>query len=257
MNILFSPVLRWSLLVWLAVLVTVGAGPVVAQPSANGTNQEGVEVFNDPFASGSDRGGQKLELRDPLRPWNVQMTRLNQNLYDVGEPPLRTYRDYMPRGIRESIQNFFHNLYEPSYVINSLLQTRWYDATVAGRRFIINTTFGGLGLVDVAGEHLDPVERPFDQTLAVWGVSPGPYIVWPFLGPSSARGTVGMVGDSLMDPTYYGDDIDGMAALTGVRVVNQASFRLDQFESLERYTVDPYAAIKNYYERQLERRSRE
>lgn len=240
-----------GLLVWGAPV------PVDAQPAPDGANQQGVGAFDDPFASGSDTDGGSLELSDPLRPWNVQATRLNQNLYDLGEPPLRAYRDYTPTGVRKSIRNFFHNLYEPSYVINSLLQARWYDATVAGRRFIINSTFGGLGFVDVAGEHLDPVERPFDQTLAVWGVSPGPYIVWPFLGPSSARGTVGLVGDSLMDPTYYGDDLEGMAVLTGVRVVNQASFRLEQFESLERYTVDPYAAIKNFYERQLDRRSRE
>jgi len=141
--------------------------------------------------------------------------------------------------------------------MNSLLQGRWYDASVAGRRFIINSTFGGFGFVDVAGDHLDLVERPFDQTLSVWGISPGPYVVWPFLGPSSARGTVALVGDSLMDPTYYMNDVKGITVATSMREVNQASFRLDQFESLERYTVDPYAAIKNFYERKLDRRSRQ
>lgn len=257
MGILSDRYDRLPLLLLVGLLVVVCAGSALAQPSP-APNQQGVEVFNDPFASGSDTsGGPSVELWDPIRPWNVRVSEFNRDVYEFGKPPLRLYRDYTPLGLRESIRNFFHNLYEPSYVINSLLQGRWYDSTVAGRRFIINSTFGGLGFFDPAGEHLDPVERPFDQTLGVWGLDPGPYIVWPFLGPSSARGTVGLVGDMFMDPTYYVNDVDGMVVVTGVRIVNDASFRLDQFESLERYTVDPYSAIKNYYERQLERRSRE
>lgn len=238
----------------LIVLVVVPVSLGAQEPAPPGTPGEtGVEAFQDPFATGADRGGQdKIKLNDPLKPWNEVVTYGNDRIIEVvGEPVAKTYRRVTPPDVRAAIGRFFHNLYEPGYTMNSLLQGEWHDASVTSRRFIINTTFGGLGFFDPAGEHLEPVKRPFDQTLAKWGVGPGPYLVLPFLGPSSVRGTAGLLGDSAMDPIVYANNTTTIYGLSGFRVVDETSDRIARYESIMKYTVDRYAAIKNFYEGRL------
>lgn len=244
----------------LLVVLLLLPGSLLAQEPAPPTTSgdTGVSVFKDPFATGADEGVEdKVNLNDPLKPWNKVVHYFNDRTIDVvGEPVARTYRKVTPPGFRAAMGRFFQNLYEPSYTVNSLLQGEWYDATVTSRRFVINTTFGGLGFFDPAGEHLEPVERPFDQTLAKWGVGPGPYLVLPLLGPSSVRGTVGLVGDSYMDPVIYANNSVTIYGLSGFRIVDQTSERIGRYQSIMKYTVDPYAAVKNFYERQLYERKR-
>lgn len=224
---------------------------------APGGNTDSAEGFKDPFASGSDGKTQgKIELSDPLEPWNRTVMSLNRLGFNyVGEPAARAYRNYTPQLFRDSMRRFFHNLYEPTYTLNSLLQGEWHDAGVTSRRFVINTTFGIGGLFDPAGEHLKPVERDFDQTLGHWDVPPGFYLVWPLIGPSSPRGTVGYVVDGTMDPLNYVGTIEETSAATTYRIIHQTSYQIGQFEALDKFTVDQYSAIKNYYETQLYKKS--
>lgn len=216
------------------------------------------KVFQDPFATGSAQGDQDtIKLDDPFKPVNRRVNWFNNRAFEyVGEPIARAYRDYVPQPIRDSTKRFFNNLYEPSYTVNSVLQGEWRDASVSSRRFVINSTFGGAGFFDPAGEHLLPVERTFDQTLGKWGFSPGPYVVLPFFGPSSVRGTVGIAGDQFLDPVNYLHESETVAGISLYRVISETSYELDRFENLEKYTVNPYAAIKDFYEKKLYERSR-
>lgn len=222
-----------------------------------GQQSKDVEGFQDPFASGSGSNTEKkINLSDPLEPWNRNIMLFNRVGYNyVGEPVARAYRDYTPQAFRDSMKRFFNNLYEPTYTVNSLLQGEWHDAGVASRRFVINTTFGIGGLFDPADEHLNRVERDFDQTLGHWDVPPGIYIVWPLIGPSSPRGTVGFVVDGTMDPLNYIGNFEEASAASIYRIIHQTSFQIGQFEALDKFSVDEYSAIKNYYETQLYKKS--
>lgn len=254
---------RATVLVLGCLLVLVsGVSSVSADPSSGNpiryrvAQADTVGGFRDPFATGSETGEQnQIELNDPLESWNRMVMTANRQGYDyVAEPIAKAYRDYTPEPLRSSFRRFFSNLYEPTYTINSLLQGEWHDASVASRRFFINTLFGGLGFFDPAGEHLEQVERDFDQTLSTWGVPPGIYLVWPLIGPSSVRGTTGFLVDETMDPVNYVGDFEGATVLTTHRLISETSYQIGQFETLDKYTVDPYAAIKDFYEKELYRK---
>lgn len=247
------------LLLLFSGLVPLAAQETSAPPPAPapGTGSDTVRTFQDPFATGSGTGQEaQIELSDPLEPWNRVMLNINQTGFKyVGEPLARAYRDFTPEPVRTGFKNFFSNLYEPTYTVNSLLQGEWHDASVASRRFVINSTFGLFGFFDPAGDHLDQVERDFDQTLGHWGVEPGFYLVWPIIGPSSPRGTVGYVVDESMDPMNYVGSFEEASVATTYRLIHDASYQIGQFETLEKFSVDQYAAIKDYYEKQLYRQS--
>ncbi|MFB6346517.1 MAG: VacJ family lipoprotein [bacterium] len=213
----------------------------------------GVQGFEDPFSTGTGKDKpEKIQLADPLEPWNRAVMTVNEYGFEyVAEPVARAYRDYTPSPVRESFKRFFSNLYEPTYAVNSVLQGRWHDASVASRRFLINSTFGGAGFFDPAGEHLDQVERDFDQTLGKWGISPGFYLVWPLIGPSSPRGTVGYLVDETLDPLNYAGDLESVTVVSMHRIISETSYSIGQFETLEKFSVDNYSAIKDYYEKQL------
>lgn len=222
-----------------------------------GQQSGSVEGFQDPFASDSGKKSKKkIRLSDPLEPWNRAVMDANRLGYEyVGEPTARAYRDYTPSYLRERMDNFFHNIAEPTYTVNAVLQGEWHDASITSRRFLINTIFGIGGFFDPAGEHLEPVERDFDQTLGDWHVPPGIYLVWPLIGPSSPRGTVGTVVDGTMDPVSYAGSVEEATAISLYRVIHRTSYRLGQFEALEKFSVDQYSAIKDYYEKQLYKKS--
>lgn len=221
-------------------------------------SSKNVDVFKDPFATGKSKTEEKrLDLDDPLEPWNRSVNKFNETAFEyVGEPVARFYRDFTPELVRNSFRRFFHNLYEPSYTVNAALQGEFNKATVSGRRFIINTTFGGAGFFDPAGEHLKPIDPTFDETLGEWGVPPGFYVVWPFYGPSSARGTVAIAGDEFLDPINYVEGPETIYGLSLYRIISETSYQLEQYESLEKYTVDSYSAIKDFYEKKLYEQSK-
>jgi len=154
--------------------------------------------------------------------------------------------------IRNGVKNFFSNLWEPMIIINDLLQGKFLQAGRDTSRFVINTTLGFLGLNDVA-THLDlPKNREdFGQTLAVWGVPSGPYLVLPFLGPSNLRDTAGLVPQM-----FYADPVNDMnspeSTYTGVvRLVDGRSRLLGADDILD-VQPDKYLFLRQGYRQRRE-----
>jgi len=142
------------------------------------------------------------EVSDPIEPVNRFIFGFNDFLDRILiEPVAKGYNFVLPQMVRDSVQSFMRNLKSPLIVGNDLLQGKVGDAGVATARFLINTTVGLAGIADVAStKGLKYKDADFGQTLAVWGVGNGPYIVIPILGPSSLRDGVGTFTDGYVDP---------------------------------------------------------
>jgi len=228
---------------------------------------DGDTAFRDPFAADpfaeEETGARHAPaLSDPLEPWNRGVFWFNDKVYLYAlRPAARGYRAITPRVVRESVRNFFHNLGEPDNAINALLQGRPGEAGRATGRLVINTTAGIGGLFDPAGDYLEPVDRDFDQTFSKWGLPPGPYLVWPLIGPSSVRGTAAYAARAyLTDPRAYiegEDDFEVTAGLYVLETVNDYSFRLGEYKSMVEHALDPYASLKNLYEQRIHQRSKQ
>jgi phospholipid-binding lipoprotein MlaA len=137
----------------------------------------------------------------------------------------------------------------PVRLVNNLLQAKFKGAGIETARFLVNSTVGIGGLFDPAQDEwkLRPYPEDLDQTLGFYRMPPGPYFDWPLFGPSSARGTVGTVGDGFLVPWTY---IDGAAVFYGTRVfdtVNSGSLSLGEYEEFKASTLDPYVALRDAY----------
>ncbi len=192
----------------------------------------------------------KAEISDPLYYFNKGMFYFNDKLYIwVMEPVASGYRAVVPSPIRKGVQNAYNNLKAPIRFLNCLLQGKTEAAGVELGRFMVNTTFGILGLWNAAA--LEPSLKPppdedFGQTLAIYGVGDGFYLVLPFLGPSTLRDAIGNLGDGFVNPVVA---IDENLALV-LRVyekLNWLSFHIGDYESVKEASLDPYEAFKNIY----------
>ncbi|MEW6586765.1 MAG: VacJ family lipoprotein, partial [Nitrospirota bacterium] len=149
-----------------------------------------------------------LTIADPIRPWNVAMYHFNDKLYFwLLKPVAQGYSAVLPEDVRISASNFFKNLTTPIRFVSCLLQLRVKDAGNELFRFVYNSTAGVMGLADAARADFDVSRRDEDtgQALGSYGIGHGFYIVWPLIGPSSVRDTVGEVGDFFLDPVTYVD----------------------------------------------------
>ena len=181
----------------------------------------------------------------------------NDTLMDYFFSPLaKGYRAIMPEEGRIAVRNVFHNISAPARLVSSIVQL---DAGKSGRvlsRFLINSTFGLGGMLDVAGQEfeIDKVDEDFGQALAVRGVPAGPYLVLPIFGPSTTRHAFGRVIDSLLNPiTYFGAGFLVNAGVSAAEQVNTFSFFIDEFESLEEGSIDPYESMRHFYLKNRER----
>jgi len=193
---------------------------------------------------------EKIEVPDPLEPVNRIMFGLNDILYFwVAKPILQVYTGVMPEPARIGIRNFFSNASTPVRLVNCLLQGRNDGANTELRRFAINTTAGILGFGDPAlDQHgLEPVKEDLGQTLAVYGLDNGFYIVWPFFGPSTARDSVGMAGDQFLNPLRYVDPREVSIGLSITKGVNAGSFQIGTYEELKDDAFEPYIAMRELY----------
>jgi len=130
--------------------------------------------------------------RDPFEPFNRSMSEFNDRVDSVVlKPSAILYRRNVPPLIRTGVSNFFSNLSDAWTAVNSLLQFRLQDAEESMARFQVNTMFGVFGIFDVASElNIERHREDFGQTLGRWGMPAGPYVVLPFLGPSTLRDTL-------------------------------------------------------------------
>lgn len=194
-------------------------------------------------------------IADPLEPVNRVTFGLNQ-LVDgaVVRPAAEIYRGVVPELARDGVTNFLRNLRSPVIIANQALQGDWQGVDDATARMLINTTVGLGGVFDLAdynGSGIPFENEDFGQTLAVWGVEPGFYIVLPLLGPSSLRDAGGLVVDTLADPVRIAlDDADAdelTVARTLATVLDARSRTIDATDELEASSVDYYAATRSLY----------
>ena len=192
------------------------------------------------------------EIYDPLEGFNRAIFSFN-NVADkvVLEPVAKGYKK-LPSPIQSGIGNFINNLKLPLAALNQLLQGQGKNAAESTGRFLVNSTVGVFGLIDVADNiGLDQKEEDFGQTLATWGVGDGFYIVLPLFGPSNLRDTTGMVMTMMTDPINAYAVTQGEAwaipLRTAANAVDQRSQIIDEVNALRDNSVDYYAAVRSSY----------
>jgi len=163
---------------------------------------------------------------DPWEGWNRKVQSFNDSVDNYAMKPVaKAYRQITPSFIDSAITHFFSNLDDIGVMVNDTLQGKFQQSALDGSRFLVNSTIGLAGFLDIASSlDLPKHQEDFGQTLAVWGVPSGPYLVLPFLGSSSPRGVLGLVGDSAMNPLSY---IGAPAISTGVFAVDVIDIRSD------------------------------
>jgi phospholipid-binding lipoprotein MlaA len=190
-------------------------------------------------------------LPDPLEPVNRAFFYFNDKLYFwVLRPMASGYSAVVPEGMRVSVRNFFSNLTTPIRLVNCLLQANFSCVGTEALRFLLNTTVGVAGFFDPAKKDFDieKKDKDFGQTLGVYGIGPGIYFVWPILGPSSIRDSVGLIGDLFLDPqNYLITDLPLNLAIKSYTQVNETSLTLGEYEDLKKSALDPYTALKDAY----------
>lgn len=198
----------------------------------------------DPAAPGGDDGS---GVHDPWEGMNRGIFAFNEGLDRWFLEPVATGWDFvMPDPVQNSLKRFFRNLGFPVVFVNDLLQGKPVAAAQDVGRFVLNSTAGVVGLFDPATYvGLPENDEDFGQTLGVWGVPPGPYLVLPLFGPSSPRDTGGLVVDSatLVYPLFLPWFVN--LASTSVNVVNRRSLLLETIREERKAAFDFYAAVRN------------
>jgi phospholipid-binding lipoprotein MlaA len=200
------------------------------------------------------------KTNDPWQGLNRTTFGLNDELNTYAlRPVAHGYAAIVPRVVRTDVSNFFDNLNYPVRFINSVLQGKITRSAQETGKFVVNSTAGVGGLIRVS-DHIsglaDVPAEDFGQTLGVWGISPGPYIVIPLLGPSDCRDLVGFAGDFVMSPLnwhtlgfiHYAFITDPLTiALSTTRYVNGLPKAVESYDQLKSEAVDPYVAMRDAY----------
>ncbi len=235
-----------GLLLLVPVLTLAGAGE---QPGGLAVQPDQGLVDEQEYGAG-EQAGPETAIADPLSGWNTVWYHFNDRFYFwLLKPVAQGYKAVTPVDVRMVIRNFFYNLAAPIRFVNCVLQGKGGAAGLELGRFAVNSTLGILGLGDPATEIIGPRPGAEDlgQTLGRYRIGNGFYLVWPFLGPSSLRDTVGRVGDYFLDPVSYLEECEAILAVRSFAEVNDTSFRIGDYEELKEAALDPYVAIRNAY----------
>ncbi|MFY8326119.1 MlaA family lipoprotein [Pseudoalteromonas sp. ZZD1] len=196
---------------------------------------------------------EKVDERDPLQSFNRPMYDFNMDVLDayILRPVAVGYVAITPTPVRRSLVNFTDNISAPTDVINATLQGKAGNAGISVARFLVNSTVGLLGLFDVASSlGLEIIDEDFGQTLGVWGIGDGAYLMLPGMGPSTARNLTGDVVDSFVLPEIALTTPQTVLVFALKAVEARAS--LIPQESLLNESLDPYIFMKDiYFQRQL------
>jgi phospholipid-binding lipoprotein MlaA len=188
---------------------------------------------------------------DPLEPLNRQTLDLNLFLDRILlKPATKVYIAILPDDGRDALKRALDNMKEPVVVINDILQGEPKRAGISAGRFTLNTTLGIVGFLDVATKWgLDKQTGDFGQTLFIWGVPEGPYLVAPLLGPSNPRDLFGMGIDAYMDPFSFLATVRGVDEIEISRFVldgiDQRARVIDVLDDLQKNSLDFYAQLKS------------
>ncbi len=209
------------------------------------------------FLCGCATTNHTADNNDPWEAWNRDVQTFNDRFDDyVMKPVANGYRWITPDFVDKGITHFFNNIGDIRVFINDALQAKFLQSGQDSARFLVNTTAGVAGFFDVASEiNLPKHNEDFDQTLGVWGMPTGPYMVLPLLGSSSPRGVLGIIGDLGMNPitytgAYFASSTVSRAVSGGLGVTNAVDLRADNLETEKIATeaaIDRYAFFRGAY----------
>lgn len=193
------------------------------------------------------------QVNDPLEPMNRAVFDFNRaaDTYAI-KPAAQAYRAVMPKFGRERVHNVVSNLNSPLILANDVLQGEPDRAVQTFFRAMLNTTFGLGGFIDVATPAgIPPHDEDFGQTLAVWGVGEGPYLMLPIFGPSNPRDASGLVAEFFADPfdIWMGNIGKEYISYTrmGLTGLDKREALLDTLDEIERTSLDYYASLRSLY----------
>jgi phospholipid-binding lipoprotein MlaA len=197
------------------------------------------------------------EPYDPIEPVNRGIFWFNDELdIYVFEPMARLYKNNMPDFVQTGVGNFFLNLRYPSYLVSDIIQGKFSQALDHTGRFVVNSTIGVVGLIDVAEDMgLPDHEEDFALALAYHGVPAGPYLVIPFLGPSNVRDGIGLIVDGFLNPIswigYTNTSTSTKLAVTstaiGVKFIHTRAGLIQAIEAAKESSVDYYLFLQGAY----------
>ena len=189
------------------------------------------------------------DSRDPFEGFNRAIYSFNDGFDQaIGRPVATLYRDLLPSPVRTGVRNFFANIADLWIGANNLLQGKPADAVTDWARFAFNSSFGILGLIDIASDMgIEKHDEDFGQTFGRWGVDDGAYLVWPFLGSSSVRDSVGLIFDVILDPVLQHDPVRVRNAMTLLRATSKRADLLDASRILEEAALDKYIFQRDAY----------
>lgn len=231
-----TPTFRAALMGAVAGISLLAAG-CATKPDP--TDQAAVEAYN--------------EANDPLEPMNRYFFEVNQFLDEILLKPFAGwYHLALPDPAEDGVRNFLRNLKSPVYLANDLFQGEWDRAGTTAARFVINSTIGVGGIIDVASMmDLKYHEEDFGQTLAVYGTGEGPYLHLPIIGPSNPRDATGRLVDYALDPlTWVGYIYDVSyinTARAGLDAIDTRARNLEAIDELKKGSVDFYATVRSLY----------
>ena len=251
------------------ILVAQASSPT--SPAAAANDQTPEEPF-DPFAQPGEAG---LDEYDPWEPLNTRVFEFNRQVDRwVLKPVAKAYNFIVPNPLQIGVSNFFYNLRVTPRFVNNIFQGKVKGAGIEVGRFLVNTTVGIAGFIDVA-ERLDlkTPEEDTGQTLGFYGVKPGPYLVVPLMQPFTVRDLAGYVADIFLNPINWlvlpiievssiPSAIPHKNRLTSsliqfsgrvTEIVNDRSLNLEKYQGVEEATLDLYTAVRNAY---LQKRAR-
>lgn len=266
---------RLLCLVWLGVAVGCAEGPraaptlvAVSGSDVGDGRAQPVSASDEPFDPFATEQ-ENVEEYDPWEPFNAAMFEVNRKIDKYALKPIaKAYNWVLPTAAQRGVENFFHNIRSGPRLLNNLLQGKVNGAGTELGRFLLNTTFGLGGFFDVA-KHMDirTPDEDFGQTLGVYGVPPGPYLVLPLFPPFTLRDVTGYVVDLALDPINWLVfpilEVDGIPSavshpnrttttivqLAGrsAFIINERSLNLESYQGVEEATVDLYSAVRNAY----------
>jgi len=217
--------------------------------------------FDDEFG---DEFEEEKQSVDTFKSYNIIMTQLNDKVYTYVFNPIASGYEYtIHKDIRIAVSNVYSNLKFPINFVNNLLQLKFENSFAELQRFLINSTLGIAGTMDIAKDdfHIEAKKEDFGQTLGYYGFNNTPHIVLPFLGSSNVRDILGLGGDYFINPLSYINNRGNLLAnetestyTKAYDTLNTHSFNYKIYEKAKKDSVDLYSLLKNVYE---QRRNKE
>ena len=232
---------------------------LVAQQNQEKSNDKDADTDEDDDYDDEDDeyADEVVQINDPLKQFNQEMYKFNDGMYVVFfKPAAQVYKKILPEEIRTAVKNFFYNLRFPIRFVNCLLQAKGIKASEEFASFFLNTIVGLGGIGNVASHYpnLNPSPEDLGQTLAVWGVGNGFYIMYPILGPYTLRDSAQFIDSWFLDPVSWmrykrfgGYSWKTRIAITAYDKFNNLSFQIEDIDALKKATLDPYVAIRDAY----------